>query len=277
MRDIEMRGTLGIREDLWRDDRTAVLAARPLAEGAPHPLERAGVRIEDDNTMIAVTVRHEQFIGRCMHPGVRGAVHVDRVSIALALVASADLQHELSVGRELQVCIIGNRLEPGQAGGRTIVSADPHEALMVDIDAMLALGPVISAPRAAPGLHEVASRIEHDDRGRSLSGVFGLERARTVQEPDIVLRVDGEARRISELELRRQLRPRRVNLEHRNAARLRLRRLRSRLVSEKPCGWHASSDEVRQQTNETESPTLHGFLLSHPIRSPRRRAQATYL
>src|SRR5215831_7450029 len=141
------------------------------------------------------------------------------------------------------------------------------------MDAVLALRPVVSTPRAAPGLHEIARRIEHDDRGRSLSGVFGLERAWAVQKPDIVLRVDGEARRISELELRQQLRPRRVNLEHRNAARLRLRRLRSRLGSEKPCGWHASSDEVRQQTNETESPALHGFLLSHPIRSPRRRGR----
>src|SRR5262249_53876748 len=145
------------------------------------------------------------------------------------------------------------------------------------MDAVLALGPVVSAPRAAPGLHEVARRIKHDNRGCSFSGLFGLERARALQEPDIVLRVDGEARRISELELRRQLRPRRVNLEHRNAARLRLRRLRSRLGSENPCRWHASSDEVRHQTNESESPTFHGFLLSHPIRSPRRRARAMWL
>jgi hypothetical protein len=41
-----------------------------------------------------------------------------------------------------------------------------------------------------------------------------------------------------------------------------LRRLRSCLGSEKPCGWHASSDEVRHHTNETEGPTLHDFLLS---------------
>src|SRR5262245_35785999 len=141
------------------------------------------------------------------------------------------------------------------------------------MDAVLALGPVVSAPRPAPGLHEVARRIEHDDRGRSLSGVFGLERARAVQEPDIVLRVDGEARRISELELRRQIRPRRANLEHGKAARLSLRRLRSRLGNEKPFGWHTSSDEVRHQTDETESPTLHGFLLSRLIRSPRRHGR----
>ena len=40
-------------------------------------------------------------------------------------------------------------------------------------------------------------------------------------------------------------------------------------------GWHASSDEVRHQTNEIESPTLHGFLLSHPIRSPRHARKRT--
>src|SRR5262249_3385562 len=97
--------------------------------------------------------------------------------------------------------------------------------------------------------------------------VAGL--ARAVQEPDIVLRVDGEARLITELELR-LLRPRRVNLEHWNVARLRLRRLRSRLGREKPCGRHASSGEVRHQTNETESPTLHDFLLSDPTFAPRR-------
>src|SRR5262249_3290498 len=123
-----------------------------------------------------------------MHPGIRGAVHVDRVSIALALVASADLQHELSVGRELQICIIGNRLEAGQAGGRTIVSADPHEALVVDMNTVLALGPVVSVPGAAPSLHEVARRIEHDNRGRSLSGIFWLERTRAVQKPDAARR-----------------------------------------------------------------------------------------
>src|SRR5438067_13750525 len=133
-----------------------------------------------------------------MHPCVRCALHVDRIGIPLALVASADLQPELAVGCELQVCVIGNRLQPGEAGRRTIVSADPHETLMVDMDTVLALGPVISAARAAPSLDEVARRIEYDDRGRCLPGVFGLERPRAVQKPDIVLCVDGKARGISE-------------------------------------------------------------------------------
>src|SRR6516225_10025794 len=160
MRDIEMRGALGIGKSLRQNDRTAVLAAWRLAKGAPHPLERAGVRVEDDDAVIAVTVGYEQFVGRRMDPGV-----------------------------------------------------------------------------------------------------FGLERARTVQQPDIVLRVDGEARCISELELRRQLRPRRIDLEHRHAAGLRLRRLSRALGSEKPCRWQTSSDDARQHNNETESLALHGFLL----------------
>src|SRR4029077_20617689 len=144
---------------------------------------------------------------------------------------------------------------------RTIVPAQPHKALVVDMDAVLALGPVISAARPAPSLDEVAGGIKHDDRGRRLPGVFRLERARTVQEPNIVLRVDGEARRISKLELRRQLRPRRIDLEHRHAAGLRLRRLSRALGNENPCRWQTNSDDARQHRNETESPTLHGFLL----------------
>src|SRR5262249_21828154 len=87
-----------------------------------------------------------------------------------------------------------------------------------------------------------------------------------VQEPDIVLRVDGEARRISELELRWQPRPRRIDLEHRHAAGLRLRRLSRRLGGEKTCRWQTSSDDVRQQSNETESLALHGFLLRNEVR-----------
>src|SRR5215831_11369637 len=91
MRDVEMRGALGIGKSLRRNDRTAVLAAWRLAKGAPHPLERAGVRVEDDDAVIAVTVGYEQFVGWRMDQGVGGAVHIDRVGIALALVAFADL------------------------------------------------------------------------------------------------------------------------------------------------------------------------------------------
>src|SRR5262249_57877452 len=154
MRDIEMRGALGIGKGLRRNDRTAVLAAWRLAKGAPHPLERPSVRVEDDDAVIAVTIRYEQFVGWRMHPGVGGAMHIDRVSIALALVAFANLQHESAVARELQVRVIGDGFEPSEPRGWAIVPAHPDKALVVDMDAVFALGPVISACLPAPSLDE---------------------------------------------------------------------------------------------------------------------------
>jgi hypothetical protein len=73
--------------------------------------------------MIAVTVGHERFVGLLMHPYIRRAVHVLGVGIALALVAAADLQHELAVLGELQQLVIGNQLEAGKLKAWAIVSA----------------------------------------------------------------------------------------------------------------------------------------------------------
>ena len=78
-----------------------VVIHRLVGEGAPHPLERAAVRVEDDDTVIAVTVGHEHFVGLRMDPYVRRTVHILRVGIALTLVAATNLQHELAVLREL--------------------------------------------------------------------------------------------------------------------------------------------------------------------------------
>ena len=47
-----------------------------LAVGAPHPLERAGIRVEHDDAVIAVAVGDEQLVGRCVHEDTGGAVDV---------------------------------------------------------------------------------------------------------------------------------------------------------------------------------------------------------
>ena len=52
-----------------------------------------------------------------------------------------------------------------------------------------------------------------------------------------------------------------IDLEHRQAAGLRLRRLSRALGSENQCHWQTSSDDTHQHCNETESLALHGFLL----------------
>ncbi len=143
----------------------------------------------------------------------RRAVQVRGVGVALALVALADLQHELAVLRELQELVVGDRLKPGRPLRRAVVAADPDEALVVDMDAVLALRPLVARAGAAPGLDEIARRVEHHDRRRRHRGLLRLERARPVQHPDVVLRIDGDAGRIAELPLRRHLRPAGVDLE----------------------------------------------------------------
>ena len=83
--------------------------------------------------------------------------------------------------RELQHLVVGDRLEPGQAVGGTVVAGDPHEALVVDMNAVLAFGPFIAAARSAPGLDEIARGVEHHHRRRGHGGFLGLERSRPVQ------------------------------------------------------------------------------------------------
>ena len=123
---------------LGADDRTIVVAAGRLAERAPRPLECAGVGVEDDDAVIAVAVGHEQLVAARQHPRIRGAMQVRGVGVTLALVALADLHDELAVERELQQCVVGHRLQARDARGRAVVAADPGEALVVDVDAVLA-------------------------------------------------------------------------------------------------------------------------------------------
>ena len=103
-----------------------------LLPKAPHiRLNAPRVRIEHDDAVIAVAVGDEQLVGRRMHPDVRGAVHVLRVGVALALVAVADLHDELAVLRELQQLVVGDRLQRRAAPlvGQ-LLPPDPDEALV---------------------------------------------------------------------------------------------------------------------------------------------------
>ena len=151
-----------------------------------------------------------------MHPGVRRTVQVLRIPVAFALVGVSDLHDELAVLRKLQQLVVRDpRLPPG----RTAVSTDPHVALVVDMNAMLPARPLEAGSRSTPGLDEIPGRIENHDRRRRHRGLLRPKCARAMQKPDIVPRVDGEARLIPELEFRRQLWPARINLECRHGTR----------------------------------------------------------
>src|SRR5207249_9551298 len=90
-----------IRKSLWRHDLTMVIIDRFVPKGSPHSLEGAAVRIENNDTMVAVTIGHKQFVGLSQEPHIRRTVHIFCVRITLVLIAVADLHHELAVLCEL--------------------------------------------------------------------------------------------------------------------------------------------------------------------------------
>jgi hypothetical protein len=71
--------------------------------------------------------------------------------------------------------------------GRTAVPADPHEALGIDVDAVLTLGPFIAVALAAPGAQEIAVTVEHQDRRRGAGEIRLIQQSRPLQEVDVAL------------------------------------------------------------------------------------------
>ena len=183
-----------------------------LAVGAPVPAVLAGVGVEDDDAAVAVAVGHVDLVGFGIHPDAGGAPQVRGVVAAAALAGAADLQQELAVLGELQ--------DVGVAGR---VPADPDVTLVVDVDAVLALGPLVAVAGTAPRPQDVALGVELDDRRRGdaahpfLPALPGVEGQRPVEHPDVVVGVDVDARDLPEHPVVRQLaRPERVDSELRD-------------------------------------------------------------
>src|SRR2546423_6450636 len=105
----------------------------------------------------------------------------------------ADAQHELAVAREFVDM---------PAGGLDVV-ADPDEIIVVDMDAVTVVAPLVVRAVAAPALHHLAVLVEFDHRRRrhaafdvavGRGALFaGVEGARTLVDPDMILRVNGDA------------------------------------------------------------------------------------
>src|SRR4030095_4551162 len=87
-----------------------------------------------------------------------------------------------------------------------VVAADPHVALVVDRDAVIADWPLVARARAAPRADEVAGLVELEHRRRHLAADAYLrlhvrrfevvvDTLRTMNHPDVILGVDGEADR----------------------------------------------------------------------------------
>ena len=115
-----------------------------------------------------------------------------------------------------------------------------------------------SKPLPAPphDLMKFPAAIEHQDRRRGHRGLIGLQRPRAAQYPYVVLRIDADAGRISQLPLRRHLRPGRVHLEHRHAARL-LGSLRGPRRVGGPLSRATRGNHSRHQNSTTQELELH--------------------
>ena len=177
---VVIRNCFSIRKTFRCGHRAAVDAAGWLAERAPHTLELASVRIEHDDAMVAVAVGDENLVGARVDPRIGGAMHVDRVGVAFALIAAPDLQQKFAVEREFEQCIVGHRLKPRIPALRAIVAAYPHMTVAVDVDTVLALRPFEAAARSAPRFHVVARRIEYHHGRRRQRRLVGFQSARAV-------------------------------------------------------------------------------------------------
>ena len=138
---------------------------------------------------------------------------VHRVRIAGALAALADLHDELPVLRELQDHVVGAAAR--RRLGPPAVAADPDESFRIDRDAVLTLGPVESRTVAAPAAQQLSRRVEFEDGRRGVRALVGWNRSRTVEDPDVIARIDSNRRHLAEHPVVRYRRPLRVELERR--------------------------------------------------------------
>ena len=90
------------------------------------------------------------------------------------------------------------------------VAGNPHTPVrIVDRDAMHLLRPVVAGPRAAPGLNDVACRVELDDRRRRHTARL-FHGFAPVNDPDVIACVGRDsADRSDSPVIRKRLRPRR--------------------------------------------------------------------
>src|SRR5215831_17957864 len=122
---------------------------RLLAVSSPVPLVRAGIRIKNNDTVVEVSVCHEQFICLRVHEEAGRSSEVLSIVAAPILSRMTDLQEEFPFRRELQDLVIFLR-----------VSTQPNIIFVVDEDSVLRGKPLEALPRAAPCLKESPSCVE---------------------------------------------------------------------------------------------------------------------
>ena len=169
----------------WRRRGRVIRAKRRVvrrrAIGAPEPLDLAAVEVDDRDALVEVAVGHVAFVRLRIDEDLGDAaevVHVHAVGhvgrlvggrrLLHARVLLAVLRHELAVAGELQDVRVG-----------PAVAANPHEALVIHDDAVIAFGPIvgIALGLAAPAADQVAGGVELEHRRRGIAALANAGRA----------------------------------------------------------------------------------------------------
>src|SRR5437879_1618848 len=143
----------------------------------------SGVRIVNDDAMVAVAIRDIKLVRRLVDKHFRGTLEVFDIVAAFALAGMPDLHQEFSVLREFQDHVVVERSTPGLrliCGGslrrrgnlRTAaVAADPDVSFVIDGDSMIRDRPIVTLARSSPVPDEIALLVELENR-RSRHATF---------------------------------------------------------------------------------------------------------
>ena len=144
----------------------------------------SGLGVEDDDSMVHVTISHIQLACLFVDEHVRGATQVLDVVASAAHALTSDLKEELSFTRELQDLRVGLATAP-----------QPNIVALVDVDAVLQFRPLVARSWTAPGKSDVSGGIEreHLRRGHPFGAqLVRLQRRRAVDDPDKVVPIDRD-------------------------------------------------------------------------------------
>jgi hypothetical protein len=167
------------------------VVAGSLAVGSPVTLVLTGVRIEHDDPPVQITVGDVDLVGFGIHLRIRGPTEQLRIIASTGHSRLPDLEQERPVLGELQYLVIV-----------VAVTGDPHVACMVHEYSVFVLRPFEARSRTSPCLEDVSLTIElHDGRCRDAAVgtrwilccsrlVLG-ETSRSLDDPDVILRIDG--------------------------------------------------------------------------------------
>jgi hypothetical protein len=107
---------------------------------APVPFHLPGIGVEHGHAFIAIAVGDIGLVGFGVDPDLGDPAEILAVVAAGTAAGAADLHEKLSVFGELQNMGVG-----------LAIAANPHIALVVDMNTVIGSRPFISLARTAPG------------------------------------------------------------------------------------------------------------------------------